>query len=241
MRPWRELDELLAQTFPGADGLNFPIAVLAIDSGYNTQTVYNWARQKPMSRVMAIKGQSHAKTLIGVPSPVDVNFRGKRIARGYKVWPVGVDIAKSELYGWLRQNPPTTESGDLFPIGFCHFPEHGEDYFRQITAEHLVPTLTRTGFVKLEWQLLPGRENHWLDCRVMARAAASLAGLDRMAARTQMKRRAPRPTATAELANAISNAPPAREPEARPRSSGGSWIGGGGRGGAGRDSWLRRR
>jgi phage terminase large subunit GpA-like protein len=39
----------------------------------------------------------------------------------------------------------------------------------------------RTGHTELEWQVIPGRENHWLDCRVYARAAAAVAGLDRMA------------------------------------------------------------
>ena len=31
--------------------------MLAIDSGYNTQTVYNWARNYPMNRVVAVKGR----------------------------------------------------------------------------------------------------------------------------------------------------------------------------------------
>ena len=60
-----------------------------------------------------------------------------------------------------------------------HFPEYGEDYFRQLTAEQLVAEKTRGGFVRLEWALIPGRENHVLDCRVYARAAASVLGLDR--------------------------------------------------------------
>jgi phage terminase large subunit GpA-like protein len=29
------------------------------------------------------------------------------------------------------------------------------------------------------WELIPGRENHFLDCRVYARAAAAVLGIDR--------------------------------------------------------------
>lgn len=42
-----------------------------------------------------------------------------------------------------------------------------------------MPHKTRKGFVRLTWELIPGRQNHVLDARVYARAAAALAGLDR--------------------------------------------------------------
>ncbi|MGN6109186.1 MAG: phage terminase large subunit family protein, partial [Kofleriaceae bacterium] len=77
---WTKLDELLARTFPG-DGRDLPIAMLAIDSGYNTQMVYNWARNHPMSRVIACKGVAGARALVGAPTPVDVTVRGKRTRR----------------------------------------------------------------------------------------------------------------------------------------------------------------
>lgn len=231
--PWSKLDELLDRQWPGADGSALTILMMGIDSGYNTQIVYSWARRHPLSRVIAIKGTSTAKTLITSPSAVDVTVRGKRLARGYKVWPIGVDIAKSEFYGWLRLEIPSTESGDPFPPGFCHFPEYGEEYFKQITAEQIVPITSRKGFTALEWQLIPGRQNHWLDCRVYARAAAAVVGLDRLAAAKRV--RPPQKT------QASAKPPPiAAEPQQEaPARSGGTWLGdrrmvkGGG--------WLKRR
>jgi phage terminase large subunit GpA-like protein len=65
------------------------------------------------------------------------------------------------------------------PPGYCHFPEYGDEYFRQLTAEQLVTHKNRRGFIRLEWELIPGRQNHVLDARIYARAAAMLAGLDR--------------------------------------------------------------
>jgi phage terminase large subunit GpA-like protein len=175
--PWAQADELLARVYPHASGASLPLRLLAVDSGWNTQTVYAWSKRYRMSRVIAVKGQDYGGVLIGTPSPVDVTLDGKKIKRGARVWPVGVSIAKSELYGFLSLEAGTESLPE--PAGFCHFPEYGEEFFRQLTAEQLVPHKTRKGYVKLEWELLPGRMNHALDARVYARAAAALAGLDR--------------------------------------------------------------
>lgn len=229
---WKQLDGLLDRTFVG-EGKDYTIARLAVDSGYNTQQVYNWCRSKPMSRVIACKGVSTARTLIGTPSPVDVTANGKKLRRGYKVWPVGVSIAKSELYGWLRLRPPL--DGEEYPDGFCHFPELGDGYFRELTGEHLVTVRKRNGFTTHEWQLIPGRENHYLDCRVYSRAAASVEGLDRAAGRPPKKR--PKPAGPKAKAEEVP--PSAQErPSSRPRRGKGSgWIGG--RRGRGRGKgWL---
>ena len=212
---WAKLDELLGRTYPIAAGGSATVNMLAVDSGYNTNTVYNWARRHPMSRVIATKGVSSARALVSTPSPVDVTVRGKRMARGYKVWTVGVDMAKAELYGWLRLTAPV--DGEPYPPGFCHFPEYGPDYFKQLTAEHLVSHADRNGFTRHEWQLIPGRENHFLDCRVYARAAAALLGLDRM------KPSSPPPPPTAVPSHAPVQAPtlPAPPtPRAQPRPGG---------------------
>lgn len=237
--PWDELSKLLDRKYSGADGELWTIGMMAVDSGYNTNQVYSWCRRYPMNRVIATKGRASERVLIGAPSKVDVTIAGKR--RGYKVWIVGTDVAKSELYGWLRLESPTKESGAPFPPGFCHFPEQGEEYFKQLTAEHLVKVTRRTGHIVFEWQVQPERENHWLDCRVLARAAASLAGLDRLAGARKIRPPpappAPEP-APAPAEGAPSVTPAASEPAATPAPRRpGSWLGGGRPGG----SWLGRR
>lgn len=219
---WEQLDELVGRTFPRAGGDALPIAMAAIDSGYRTQQVYGWCRRYPMSRVMACKGVATARSMVGTASPVDVTVRGKRLQRGYKVWPIGVALAKSELYGWLRLEAPA--DGDPYPSGWCAFPEYDMEYFRQITAEHLVEVKKRTGFVIREWQMIPNRENHWLDCRVYARAAAAVLGLDR--ARPPGKKRDKKP-----------------KPDGSGGKSGkkpGSWLQGSRPRGRGRGKWLKR-
>jgi phage terminase large subunit GpA-like protein len=180
--PWQQLEALLGRKFRHESGLDLSIAMLAVDSGYNTQIVYAWARKFPMSQVIAVRGVASAHVLIGLPSRVDVTASGRKMKRGYKVWAVGINQAKSELYGWLALQPPTEDArkeGELDPPGFCRFPEHSEEYFKQLTAEQLVPHRSNKGYTAFAWELIPGRENHFLDARVYARAAASVVGLDR--------------------------------------------------------------
>jgi phage terminase large subunit GpA-like protein len=178
---WAKLDELLNRSWADPSGRSLAVLMLAVDSGYNTQTVYNWVRRHSPTRVIATKGVHTQKSAVGTPTPVDVTFRGQRIPRGCKVWPLGTGVLKSELYGWLKL--PTPAEGHPYPDGYCHFPEYGEDFFKQLTGEHMVAVVNkRTRFTIHEWQLIPGRENHYLDCRVYARAAAAVVGLDRMQA-----------------------------------------------------------
>jgi phage terminase large subunit GpA-like protein len=54
----------------------------------------------------------------------------------------------------------------------------GELYFKQLTAERLVTRIVK-GFPRASWEKEPGRRNEALDCRVYARAAAAIYGLDR--------------------------------------------------------------
>ncbi|OFZ55005.1 MAG: phage tail protein [Bdellovibrionales bacterium RIFOXYC1_FULL_54_43] len=173
--PWKELNKVLMQEWPHERGASLPIKMLAVDSGFNTQHVYNWARKHPITRVMAIKGIDSASILLGQPSAVDVTVRGRKVKRGFRVWPVGVSIAKSELYSWLRLDSPS--EGEAYPPGYCHLPEYGEEYFQQITAEELVTKIVR-GFRKYEWVKTRDR-NEALDARVYSRAAAAAVGLDR--------------------------------------------------------------
>ncbi len=219
---WVKLDELLNRSFPTEAGGLLNIMTLAVDSGAFTQLVYNWASRHPLSRVIAVKGQSGAKSLIGSPSSVEINFNGKRMSRGYKVWPVGVDLAKSEIYSWLGL--PLPEEGQSFPNGFCHFPEHDEDFFKQLTAEQLISSVTKEGFTKLTWTKIPGRENHQLDCRVYARAAAARAGLDRYA-RKAVPQTALAATTTLKSQDVDAQTTPARTTKPRPKSHDSSFLG----------------
>jgi phage terminase large subunit GpA-like protein len=178
--PWSELDGLLSKTWIKANGAQLPILMMAVDSGYNTQHVYNWVRKHPITRVMATKGMDGLQMTLGMPTAVDVTTKGKKIKRGLRLWGIGSSVIKGELYSWLKLNTPTDEdlaAGKSYPHGYCHFPQYPEEYFKQMTAEQLVVRIIR-GRRRYEWEKTRER-NEALDCRVMARAAASAVGLDR--------------------------------------------------------------
>ncbi len=139
---------------------------MCVDAGYATQDVYAWVRQHPQASwgpagaaarqprsAAAVKGRDHDTALLLSVSRADAG--GKR--RGLRVWSVGTPIAKGELYRWLKLEWPTEEAlddGASYPLGACHFPQYGEECFKQLTAERLV-----TRIVKGASRAAPGRKS----------------------------------------------------------------------------------
>lgn len=225
---WAMVDALLNTQYPLVRGGLMGITTLAVDSGDQTQQVYAWGRAHDRTRVLAVKGKGEKDqrggVMISLPSKVDLRLNGQRVSNGYQVWPVVVSIAKTELYGWLRMARP--EDGQPYPQGWCHFPEYPQEYFKQLTAEQLVKVRDeRTGRDSYEWHKLPGRENHWLDCRVYARAAASVLGLDRVR----------RPVSPPVDPPAQIPRPPAQQHQTPRRAPDSGFLSSRGKG------WLRRR
>lgn len=176
---WDHLAELLNETFPHECGLEMPISKMAVDSSYATNDVYTWVRSSG-ERAIAVDGRQNGSVPVSHPSTVDVTIRGRKISNGLKIWPVATGLLKSELYGWLMLSSPADEDldkGECYPPGFCHFPPYNAEFFQQLTAERLVTRFVK-GYPRPEWQKTRER-NEALDCRVYARAAAYIMGLDR--------------------------------------------------------------
>jgi len=170
--------EVYERLYPDWQGRKWPIDMIAIDAGYNTQLVYNFTRRHP--RAMAVKGVfGHLSPLLGLPTKQDVDFDGKKIKGGVMLWPVGDWVGKSTVYANLRKEGPK-DGHEQFELGYCHFSTgHDEQFFKQLTAEHLV-THVRGGREIQEWVLAAGVRNEALDCRKYAFAAAEHLGLSRM-------------------------------------------------------------
>jgi phage terminase large subunit GpA-like protein len=156
-----------------ASGRPVPIIATMIDSGgHHTQAVYAYARAHQHAHVYAVKGQSQAgKAVLGKPTDVDVNWRGNKIKGGVKLWPIGTDTAKAEIYGRLRTEQP----GPGYVLLSRLLPP---EVFEQLTAERLVTKYVK-GRPRLEWVKPNGRRNEALDCAVYALAGAHFAGIDR--------------------------------------------------------------
>jgi phage terminase large subunit GpA-like protein len=182
--PWEQLEQLLHRKYTHVSGLELPIRAMAVDSGFRTQTVYAWVRGQPRTRVFACQGMDPLPVLVAAPSAVDVKIGGRKLRRGLKLWGIGTGLAKEELYGFLRRDPPLHPERDGWPHGWCHFPEYPEGFFRGLTAEELQVRVKRSagatgrGRRVYVWEKIRER-NEPLDCRVLARAAANVHGIDR--------------------------------------------------------------
>ena len=183
---WADLTGLLGDSWAHLGGVRMALARLAIDTGdgMTTDAVYAWVRQMGAGQVVAVKGVAGFDRASPVDGPtfVETTEAGRKVRCGVRLWKVAGAVFKSETYRFLRLSAPTDEElaeGADWPAGFIHIPQGTTAaWHKQLTAEQLVTIRTRAGFQKLEWQQMRER-NEALDCRVYARAAAWLMGVDR--------------------------------------------------------------
>ncbi len=153
----------------------------AIDSGYVSQTVYNYVRGRP--RVFAVDGKTgRTEPFIGSPKRKDVRFNGKSIPRGVLLWPVGGFPLKADLYSTIRRTLVASDAASPEGPGAGLMVLPGEvdlAYCEQLTAEHLVEKELKTGVIVKTWEKMSGRPNEALDIACYARAMAYHLKLDR--------------------------------------------------------------
>jgi phage terminase large subunit GpA-like protein len=173
---WAELTQLLNRSWirEGDDAI-LSIRLMAVDTGYNTLKVYEFTQKHSLTRVIPIKGRDKLDQIFSAPKTVDVVKAGKKIGK-VKVWGLGVSTIKSEIYGFLKLRI-NHETGQI-PDGYCYFPTRQTDYFRGLTAEEIVQVTNKKGFEEYVW-VKKYKRNEPLDCRVYARAAAAVVGMDR--------------------------------------------------------------
>ena len=110
--------------------------------------------------------------MLGRPSQQDVTHKGVTLKSGVQLWPVGVDTAKSRIYGRLK----ITAAGP----GCLHFPLGlPDEYYEGLIAERLVTKYQR-GYPVRVFELDSGARNEPLDTAVYAYAAALYAGMQRV-------------------------------------------------------------
>lgn len=172
---WDELTKILNEKWIREDNKELPIRMMAIDTGFNTQKVYEFAQKHSVVKLIPVKGRSTIQTFLERPKAVDIAKAGKTIGK-VKVWGVGVSMIKSEIYGFLRLTI-NHETGEI-PSGYCHFPQREPIYFKGLISEELKEVTNKKGFEEYIW-VKKVKRNEPLDCRVYARAAAAAVGMDR--------------------------------------------------------------
>lgn len=155
---WQKFDSWLMQwQWERIDGPMMRINSVAVDSGFQATTVYQFCHGKSARRMFPTKGKS------GWGMPI-LNRGSVTKVEGVKVYTVGVDEAKCKVHAHLKIK-------DIGP-GFCHYyADVGYDieYFKQLTAEKLVKKYSKGKLVR-KWVKMRER-NESFDIRVLNLAA----------------------------------------------------------------------
>jgi phage terminase large subunit GpA-like protein len=174
---WDRLDnEVLLAHYPHAGGRQLPISATFIDSGgANTHDVYNFTRTRQHRHVYAIKGESRygKPVLAAKPSLVDVNWQGKHVPHGAKLWLIGTDTAKDYLAA--RYHLASGPGAIHFPSGLTI------EYYEQLTAEYCITVYKRGRKVRV-WEKKKNDRNEAGDLMVYALACAHYLGLHKKSA-----------------------------------------------------------
>lgn len=221
-RDWEKLDGYLHSTFPLADhpGVMVGIQATAIDTGgHFTHMAYAFVRTRERRRITAVRGSPiPGQPIKGKASVVDVNWRGRVLKRGVKLWAVGTDTAKDLLHARLQVT-------DVGP-GCVHFPEGlPPEFFHGLTAEGRVKQRTASGEVYRWVKKRPNARNEPLDTAVYSLFAAHLLDLnrytpamwDRLEEKLMRRVKAqPKPAPARPTSEAPAEAPEATPPEPAP-------------------------
>jgi phage terminase large subunit GpA-like protein len=150
---WRELSDLLDMRFQHPHGGRIGVSATIIDSGDGdwTQAVYNFAFPRASRHVMAGKG-------VGGSRPIIEASKGK-IQGGGRLWVLGIDGIKTELFDRLQRDQGIYFSKTLAPV-----------FYEQLCAERRIVKYCKGRPIR-RFEVISGRRNEALDCVVMARAA----------------------------------------------------------------------
>lgn len=172
---WAKLDRIVENGTRFA-GTRIADDLIGVDSGYNSEPVYEWVRRRP--NALALKGEDGwSKLPIFRAQTPEVKKRGRSAGKakryGIKIWLVGTWGIKGALMVYLGREIAQGEAGA--PTGYCRFPRDAEEeYFRHLVSEY-VRQVEEKGETVRRWE--KRGPNHWLDCRVYNFALTHYAGL----------------------------------------------------------------
>lgn len=225
---WAALDAYSRRgvVFPG--GRTVPIDQECIDAGYHTDAAQAYCAKRP--RRLAVYGRDGwNRPILGRGEALRYRKDGAQAGKASKraedkAFIVGTFGAKASWYGFLRSTISYSAAtvaegpGTAKPRGIAHFSrDTPDDWFEQATAETIVAKVSN-GYPKRVWAVMPGRQNHYLDCRIYNMAAGEKLMLDTLGdadwERLRVERYAPTDAAQGDLL-ALAEAPTAQPAETK--------------------------
>jgi phage terminase large subunit GpA-like protein len=168
---WRDLEKIIEEEiFTSDNGSQYRIAITVVDSGWATDTVYEFCKQYG-GGVIAIKGQEY----------ITGNLTYKQMSKETRIqtgldnaYMVNATMLKRRITRALKSDWNT---GQLQPNFYMNFPEDlRDDYFQMFTAEYLAEKRDKvTGkFKGFQWKAIQGRANHAFDTAGYSLAAIEI-------------------------------------------------------------------
>lgn len=157
---WSEMDSLLRERFPHALGGKIGIDACAIDAGdgNSMHKVTAFCRPRTARKVFAIKGAPGNRPVI--------ERAGSTTKTGARLWIVGVDTVKTQLFARLPHTGHVRFSEGLPPV-----------WYEQLASERAVIRYSRGQPVR-NFERIPGRRAEALDCTVYAYAARQMVNIN---------------------------------------------------------------
>ncbi|MFC3057862.1 phage terminase large subunit family protein [Paenirhodobacter populi] len=157
---WAELEILLRERFPHALGGKIAIDATAIDAGDGTSmnAVTAFCRPRTARKIFAIKGAAGNRPVI--------ERAGSKTKTGARLWIVGVDTVKIQLFARLPRAGHVRFSADLPAV-----------WYEQVASERAVVRYSRGQPVR-NFERIPGKRAEALDCTVYAFAARQMVNIN---------------------------------------------------------------
>jgi len=166
-----QLSALMQATWRNAHGNRIALDRVAIDGGAYRDDVWDWVKRFPKSRVVMTKGASTDTGPIWKEQKIEQKRSGKVRKFGKQSLIVNVSVLKMGFYGALAKVDPLARGFVQFARGL------GDDFYRQITAEHRVSQKSGSGAEVFRWKLIDKTQpNEDLDCAVLADVCARMEG-----------------------------------------------------------------
>lgn len=237
---WADFDAYCERgaVYPG--GKVLPIDMICVDAGYHTEAAKAFCAKRPR-RLPVFGRDGWSRPILGRGQALRYEKQGKRAGQATKkadekAYEVGTFGAKASWYGFLRATIKYAAAivaegtGVAKPYGLAHFSrDTPADWFEMATAETIIAKVSN-GYPKRVWQPIPGRENHYLDCRVYNMAAGEKLMLDTLGegdwAKLRAERYAPKDPSQGDLLAGALPAPPVSPvtEQPTPAPSGGGFI-----------------
>lgn len=171
---WAHLDSQFDRVFKRLDGVELRVSGAFVDSGYETQKVYDYTRPRKIRNIFATKG---------VLTGITVNkgtYQGEGRRRTI-LRTMNVSEAKTTVFRRLKKDEPGP--------GYCHFPNwYPERYFKGLANEEKREKRKRGVVVGYEW--VQKGFNEPIDCRVYATGCAIFLNKNTAVLKAELDRRA---------------------------------------------------